>query len=52
MIDDAMKADRTVGLLTVKDPETKIPCRVNFTRSGTIARILHAKKNEEGSWSP
>jgi ATP-dependent Lon protease len=48
IIDDAMKADRTVGLLTVKDPEVEHPVPGQLYEVGTIAKILHAKKNEEG----
>ena len=48
IIDDAMKADRTVGLLTVKDPEVEHPIPGQLYEVGTIAKILHAKKNEEG----
>ncbi len=48
MIDDAMKADRTVGLLTVKDPAIEHPVPGQLYEVGTIAKILHAKKNEEG----
>ena len=48
MIDDAMKADRIVGLLTVKDPEIEHPVPGQLYEVGTIAKILHAKKNEEG----
>ena len=48
MIDDAMKADRTVGLLTVKDPAVEHPVPGQLHEVGTIAKILHAKKNEEG----
>ena len=48
MIDDAMKADRTVGLLTVKDPEIEHPVPGQLYEVGTIAKILHAKKDEEG----
>ncbi len=48
IIDDAMQADRTVGLLTVKDPEIENPVPGQLYEVGTIAKILHAKKNEEG----
>ena len=48
MIEDAMKADRTVGLLTVKDPEIEHPVPGQLYEVGTIAKILHAKKDEEG----
>jgi ATP-dependent Lon protease len=48
MIDDAMKADRTVGLLTVRDPANEHPVPGQLFEVGTIARILHAKKNEAG----
>ena len=48
MIEDAMKADRIVGLLTMKDPGTEDPVPGQLYEVGTIARILHTKKNEEG----
>jgi ATP-dependent Lon protease len=48
LIDDAMNADRTVGLLTVKDPEVEHPVPGQLYEVGTIAKILHAKKNKEG----
>ena len=48
VIDEAMKADGIVGLLTVKDPEVDYPVPGQLYEVGTIAKILHAKKNEEG----
>jgi ATP-dependent Lon protease len=48
IIDDAMQADRIIGLLTVKDPEIEHPAPGQLYEVGTIAKILHAKKNEEG----
>jgi ATP-dependent Lon protease len=48
MIEDAMKGDQVVGLLTIKDPETEDPVPGQLYEVGTIARILHTKKDEEG----
>jgi len=48
VIEDAMKADRMVGLLTVKDADIDHPAPGQLYEVGTIAKILHAKKNEEG----
>ena len=48
VIEDAMQADRMVGLLTVKDPDVDYPVPGQLYEVGTIAKILHAKKNEEG----
>lgn len=48
VIDEAMQSDRMVGLLTVKDPEIEHPVPGQLYEVGTIAKVLHAKKNEEG----
>jgi ATP-dependent Lon protease len=48
MIESVMEADRFVGLLTVKDPEIEDPVPGQLYEIGTMARILHVKKNEEG----
>jgi ATP-dependent Lon protease len=48
VIDEAMQADKIVGLLTVKDPEVEHPVPGQLYEVGTIAKILHAKKNDEG----
>ena len=48
VIEDALKTDRMVGLLTVKDADSDYPVPGQLYEVGTIARILHAKKNEEG----
>jgi ATP-dependent Lon protease len=49
VIEEAMKADRMVGLLTVKDPQVEHPVAGQFYEVGTVAKILHAKKNEDGT---
>ena len=48
LIEDAMKSDQMVGLLTIKDAEIEDPVPGQLYEVGTIAKILHAKKNEEG----
>ncbi|MGD8702023.1 MAG: endopeptidase La [Desulfosarcina sp.] len=48
IIDDAMKADSIVGLLTIKDENTEDPVPGQLYEVGTMAKVLHAKKNEEG----
>jgi ATP-dependent Lon protease len=48
MIESVMNADRYVGLLTIKDPEAEDPVPGQLYEMGTIAKILHVKKNEEG----
>ena len=48
VIEEAMQADRMVGLLTVKDADVDYPVPGQLYEVGTIAKILHAKKNEEG----
>ena len=49
LIEKVMQADRRVGLLTVKDPSVEHPVPGQLYEVGTIAKILHAKKNEDGS---
>lgn len=48
MIESVMNADRFVGLLTIKDPEAEDPVPGQLYEVGTIAKILHVKKNAEG----
>ena len=48
MIESVMNADRYVGLLTIKDPEADDPVPGQLYEVGTIAKILHVKKNEDG----
>ena len=48
MIESLMKTDRIVGLLTVKDMQAEDPVPGQLYEVGTIAKILHVKKNEEG----
>ena len=48
MIESAVNADRFVGLLTIKDPEAEDPVPGQLYEVGTIAKILHVKKNKEG----
>ena len=48
VIEKALKADRMIGLLTVKDPNVEHPVPGQLYEVGTLAKVLHAKKNEEG----
>lgn len=48
LIEEAMQNDKTVGLLTIKDAEIEDPVPGQLYEVGTIAKILHVKKNEEG----
>ena len=48
VIEKAMTADKTVGLLTVKHPETENPVPGQLYEVGTIGKILHTKQNEDG----
>lgn len=48
VIEDAMKTDRIIGLLTIKDPEVENPLPGQLYEVGTIAKVMHAHKNEEG----
>ena len=48
LIDDALKADRIVGLLTVKNPDIEEPVPGELYEVGTIAKVLHAQKNNDG----
>ena len=48
LIDDAMKKDRVVGLLTAKAPDIENPVPGELYEVGTIAKILHTHKNDDG----
>lgn len=48
LIEEALKSDRTIGLLTVKDPEVESPVPGQLYEVGTIAEIMHTDKNDEG----
>jgi ATP-dependent Lon protease len=48
MIESVMTADDFVGLLATKDTEAEDPVPGQLYEVGTIAKILHVKKNEEG----
>ena len=48
MIDEALKGDRIIGLLTVKDTDVEDPVPGQLYEIGTIAKIRHVKKNEDG----
>ena len=48
VIEKALKADRMIGLLTVKDPDVEHPVPGQLYEVGTLAKVVHAKKNEEG----
>jgi ATP-dependent Lon protease len=48
LIDDAMKNDRVVGLLTAKSPDIEKPVPGELYEVGTVAKILHTHRNDEG----
>jgi ATP-dependent Lon protease len=48
LIDDAMKKDRVVGLLTAKSPGIENPVPGELYEAGTVAKILHTHRNDEG----
>jgi ATP-dependent Lon protease len=47
VIDAAMRSDRIVGLLTTKRPDTENPVPGEFYDVGTIAKVLHTKRNDD-----
>ncbi|GAB6906826.1 Lon protease [Desulfosarcina cetonica] len=49
MIESIMETDHIVGLLTVKDQDAEDPVPGQLYEVGTVARILHAKKKENGA---
>ena len=48
MIEEAMKTDRIVGMLTVKNKNVAEPVPGELYEVGTIARVVHARKNDDG----
>lgn len=50
LLEDAMKADRRIGLLTVKDPEVQNPVPGQLYEVGTVAEVVKAQKNQDGVW--
>ncbi len=48
VVDDAMRTDQIVGLLTVRSEDRDDPQPEDMHTVGTIAKILQVKKNEEG----
>ncbi|MGB5984547.1 MAG: LON peptidase substrate-binding domain-containing protein, partial [Desulfobacterales bacterium] len=50
LVEDALKADRVIGLLTVKDHEAEEPQPEDLYETGTLCKVLHANKNEDGSY--
>ncbi|MGD8243078.1 MAG: endopeptidase La [Desulfobacterales bacterium] len=50
LIGDAVNGDGHIGLLTVKDEEADDPAPGQLYEVGTIAKIVHAKKNKDGIW--
>jgi ATP-dependent Lon protease len=48
VVDAAMQSDEMVGLLTVRSEDTEDPTPADLYAVGTIAKILQAKKNDEG----
>ncbi len=50
LIEDAVNADGRIGLITVKDNEAEDPAPDQLYGVGTLAKIMHAKKNGDGIW--
>ena len=50
LIEDAVGADGLIGLVTVKDDEADDPAPGQLYEVGTLAKIMHAKKNKDGIW--
>ncbi|MDJ0888690.1 MAG: LON peptidase substrate-binding domain-containing protein, partial [Desulfobacterales bacterium] len=50
LIEDAVNADGFIGLLTVKDNDAEDPVPGQLFEVGTLAKIMHAKKNSDGIW--
>lgn len=50
LVEDVMKADRRVGLLTVKDPDVQNPVPGQLYEVGTVAEVVQAQKNQDGVW--
>ncbi len=50
LIEDAVNADGYIGLLTVKDNDAEDPVPGQLFEVGTLAKIMHAKKNSDGIW--
>jgi len=48
LIESAMKADRLVGLLTIKDETTEDPVPGQLYEVGTIGKIVETSKNDDG----
>ena len=49
MIESVMNADRYIGLLTIKDAQAEDPVPGQLYDIGTIAKVLHVKKNDDGA---
>ena len=50
LIEDAVEADGHIGLVTVKDEDAEDPVPGQLYEVGTMAKIMHAKKNSDGIW--
>ncbi|MDJ0884050.1 MAG: endopeptidase La [Desulfobacterales bacterium] len=50
LIEDAVNADGHIGLVTVKDEDAEDPVPGELFEVGTLAKIMHAKKNSDGIW--
>ncbi len=50
LIEDAVNADGHIGLVTVKDNDAEDPVPGQLFEVGTLAKIMHAKKNSDGIW--
>ena len=49
LIDEAMEGDRMIGLTTVKEAGVEYPVPGQMYETGTIAKIMHAKKKTDGT---
>ena len=49
VIDEAVKTNRTIGLLAVKNAGVDEPVPGQLYEVGTIARIMHTQKNDDGT---
>ena len=47
VIEAAMQSDRMIGLLTTKRPDTENPVPGEFYDVGTLAKVLHTKRNDD-----
>jgi ATP-dependent Lon protease len=50
LIEDAVKAKKRIGLVTIKNNDVEDPVPGQLYEVGTLAEIMHAKKNKDGIW--